>query len=112
MALTAVAEPVRVALGTGVAAELRVGLEVALVLDGENQGDVVVIDEGHEGVVLGHGEHGLAHQVDEAGLVGDVVDGGVDGDDDLAQLAALVVELRRGGGEGRGSERLSGYVGI
>lgn len=97
MALTAVAEPVSMALGTGVAAELRVGLEVALVLDGENQGNVVVIDEGHEGVILGHGEHGLAHQVDEAGLVGDVVHGGVDGNDHLAQLAAFVIKLR---GEG------------
>lgn len=97
MALTAVAEPVRVALGTGVAAELGIGLEAALVLDGENQGNVVVIDEGHEGVVLGHGEHGLTHQVDEAGLVGDVVHGGVDGDDDLAQLAAFIIELWKGG---------------
>lgn len=60
---------------------------------GKDQGDVVVIDEGHEGVVLGHGVHGLTHQVNEARLVGDVVDRGVDGDDNLAQLCALIIKL-------------------
>jgi len=80
-----------VSLWAGVAAQLGNSL-VVLVGQGQDQRDVVVIDEGHEGVVLSHGEHSLAHQVDEASLVGDVVDGGVDGDDDFAQLVALIVK--------------------
>lgn len=79
-------------LRAGVAAQLWLSLEVG-VWDGEDESDVVVINEGHEGIVIKYCEHSLADQLDEACLIGDVVDWGVDGDDDLAQLAALLVKL-------------------
>lgn len=79
-------------LRAGVAAELWLCLEVRL-WDGEYESDVVVIDEGHESIVIQHSEHSLAHQLNEACLIGDVVDWGVDGDDNLAQLTALLVKL-------------------
>jgi len=89
----AVSEPVSVAVGTGVAAEHGLSLMGLCLGNGENKGDVVVIDEGHEGVVFVDGEDGFFYQVDEAGLVGDVVDGGVDGNDHFAHLLALGVNL-------------------
>lgn len=82
------------ALGAGVAAQLRAGLESSGLL-GQDEGNVVVINEGHEGVVLGDSEYSLAHQLDEASLVSDVIDGSVDGDDDLAHLAAVLIELQK-----------------
>ena len=82
-------------LGTGMAAQLRVGLE-SWARCGEDQGDVVVINEGHEGIVIWDSEHSLTHQLDKASLISDVVDRCVDGDDDLAQLAAIISQLRKG----------------
>ena len=82
-----------------VAAERRLGL-VALALalpDGQDELDVVVVDEGHEGVVLGDGAERLADDVDEALLVGDVVDRRVDGEHDVHQRAAVLVQLQRQG---------------
>ena len=88
-------EPVGVALWALLAAEHRLGLG-PLPLTAEhrqNQLDVVVVDERHEGVVLGDGAERLSDDVDEAVLVGDVVDRRVDGEDDLGQRFALLVQL-------------------
>ena len=74
-------------------AELWLSLVVAGVKRRKHELDVVVIDEGHESVVLVNGEDSLAYQVDEASLVCDVVHGCVDGDDHLTQFVALSVQL-------------------
>lgn len=79
-------------LRAGVATQLRFCLEVG-VWDGEDESDVVVIDEGHEGIVIEHCQYSLAHQFDKACLISNVVDWGVDGDDDLTQLTAFLVKL-------------------
>lgn len=76
----------------GMTAELRISLEFPLVLNGEDEGNVVVIDEGHERVVFGHSEDSFADEVDKASLVSDVEDRGVDGDDHLAHLSARCIE--------------------
>ena len=92
---TAVSEPVGVTLWAFLAAEHRLGLgPLPLAAEnGQHQLDVVVVDEGHEGVVLGDGAERLSDDVDEAVLVGDVVDRRVDGEDDLSQRFALLVQL-------------------
>ena len=80
-------------IGARVTAEHGLGLVLGVVCGGQDEFNVVVVNEGHEGIVLVHGEHGLLYQVDEASLVGDVVHGGVDGDDNFAQLVAGRVNL-------------------
>lgn len=73
---------------------MRIGLELILSF-GQDKCDVVVINEGHEGVVTGDGENSFAHQLNEACLVSDVVDGCVDSDDDLAHFGASVIKLKK-----------------
>lgn len=80
-------ESVSMTIRAGVAAEHGFSLVAGEELR-KYQFDVVVIDEGHEGIILVHGEDSLPHEVDETSLIGDVVHGGVDGDDDFAHLGA------------------------
>jgi len=63
-----------------------------LVSDGKDKLNIVVINEGHESIVLVDGEHSFTDKVDESSLVSDVVHRGVDGDDDFAQLLAFIIK--------------------
>jgi len=63
-----------------------------LVSDGQDKFNVVVINEGHESVVLVDGEHSFTDKVDESSLVSDVVHRSVDGDNDFAQLLAFIIK--------------------
>ena len=83
-------------IGTRVAAELGLGLE-ARVGGGQHELYVVIIDEGHESVVLVNGQNGLSHEIDESSLVSDVVDWGVNSDDNFAQLFTLMINLPKQG---------------
>lgn len=79
------------ALGASVTTQLRIGLEIILSIR-QDEGDVIVINEGHEGVVTGDGEHGFTHKLNKTCLVSDVVDGCVDGDDDLAHFGSVLIK--------------------
>jgi len=74
-----------------VAAQHRLRLEV-LLSDRQDKLNVVVINEGHEGIVLIDCEDSFTDKVDESSLVGDIVYRGVDGDNDFTQLLAFIIK--------------------
>lgn len=96
MALTAVSETVSMTIWARVTAEHGFSLVLRVVSSGQDKFDVIIINKGHESVVLVHGEDSLLYQVDEASLVSDVVNGSIDSDDNFAQLIARSVSLKIG----------------
>jgi len=74
-----------------VAAEHWFSLEF-LLADWKDKLNIVVINEGHEGIILCDSEHGFLDKVDESRLVSDVVHRGIDGDNNFAQFLACIIK--------------------
>jgi len=69
------------------------GLSLEFLLsDGKNKLNIIVINEGHESIILSDSEHSFTNKVDESRLVSDVEYRGVNGEDNFAHLLAFIIK--------------------